>query len=178
MDHLPFEDWILDKNEMNNKDRNELNQHLLECNQCLELKNSWNQVETLLFQTPMVAPSAGFSERFSVKMAIKKEEVQRKQSIKTLIAVGLTLFIITLLLVVLMVITYSAGEMIVGAVSTFTGFVQSFINFRNSALQIINNLPPILIIAGWLLLIVWGIILTPIWGITVWKVSKQGVQIK
>ncbi len=175
MDHQPFEDWILDKSEIVKDEKDLLKQHILDCDQCHELKNAWDQVETLLVQTPMAAPVPGFSQRFAFRMQAKKAEIQRKQSIRTLIAVGIALFLITTLIVVLMIISYSTGELIVGAVSTFTGIVQRFINLRISIAQFFSTLPTYVIVLGWLILIVWGIILTPLWGFTVWKVSKQGV---
>lgn len=178
MDHQPFEEWIFEQKERTNESSIKLNQHLLECDQCTKMQSAWDQVETLLFQTPMVAPASGFTQRFATRMEMNKEVLLKKQAIKTLIGVGMILIIITLILGAIFFLSYTTGELIVGAVSTFTGFVQAFINLRAMVFQFFNNLPPIAIIFGWIMLIVWGIILTPLWGFTVWKVSKQGVLIK
>lgn len=178
MDHQPFEEWIFEQKERTKEDNIKLNQHLLDCDQCTDLQSAWGQVETLLFQSSMVAPAPGFTHRFATRMELRKEELYKKQAMKTLIGVGLILIIITLILGALFFLSYTTGELIVGAVSTFSGFVQAYINLRAMVFQFFQNLPPIAIIFGWIILIVWGIILTPLWGFTVWKVSKQGVLIK
>jgi len=178
MDHQPFEEWIFEQKERTKEDSTKLNQHLLDCDQCNDLQSAWGQVETLLFQTPMAAPARGFSQRFAARMEMNKEVLHKKQAIKTLVGVGLILIIITFILGAIFFLTYSTGELIVGAASTFTGIVHAFINLRAMVFQFFSNLPPIAIIFGWIILIVWGIILTPLWGFTVWKVSKQGVLIK
>jgi len=178
MDHQPFEEWIFEQKERTKEDNIKLNQHLLECDQCTDLQSAWGQVETLLFQTPMAVPAIGFSQRFAARMEMNKEVLHKKQAIKTLIGVGLILIIITLILGAIFFLSYTTGELIVGAVSTFTGIVQAFINLRAMVFQFFQSIPTIAVVFGWILLIVWGIILTPLWGLTVWKVSKQGVLVK
>ncbi|PKO04636.1 MAG: hypothetical protein CVU41_15650 [Chloroflexi bacterium HGW-Chloroflexi-3] len=178
MDHQPFEEWIFEQKERTKEDSIKLKQHLLDCDQCNDLQSTWDQVEMLLFQTHMVAPAHGFTQRFAARMEMNKEVLHKKQAIKILIGIGFILIIITLILGAIFFLSYSTGELIVGAVSTFTGFVQAYINLRFMVYQFFHNLPPIAIIFGWIILIVWGIILTPLWGFTVWKVSKQGVLIK
>lgn len=178
MDHQPFEKWIFEQEERTMEENTKLNQHLLECDQCEDLKSAWGQVETVLLQIRMVAPVAGFSQRFASRMVMNKELAQKKLAIKTLIGIALISLLITLILSVIFFLTYSTGEIIVGAVSTFTGLVQSFIRLRVMVVQFLHSIPTIAILFGWLLLFIWGLILTPLWGITVWKVSKQGVSIK
>lgn len=178
MDHQPFEDWIFEQKERTKEDSIKLNQHLLDCDQCTDLKSAWGQVEGVLIQAPMATPAPGFSQRFAARLEMKKEVLQKKQAIKTLIGVGLILIIITIILGAIFFLSYTTGDLIVGAVSAFTGVVQAFINLRAIVFEFFRNLSPIAIIFGWIILVVWAIILTPLWGFTVWKVSKQGVLIK
>ncbi len=178
MDHQPFEEWIFEQKERTIEENTKLTQHLLECDQCEDLQSAWQQVETVLFQTSMVAPAAGFSQRFATRLLINRERLQRKQAIKTLIGIVLVSFLITLIMAAILFLTYSTGELIVGAVSSITGFIQAFIRLRIMVGQFFQNIPTIVILFGWLVLFIWGIILTPIWGIAVWKVSKQGGSIK
>jgi hypothetical protein len=178
MDHQPFEEWIFEQKERTMEENMKLNQHLLECDQCEDLQSAWGQVESILLQAPMVAPAPGFSQRFATRMVINKERILKKQAIKTLIAIVLVSLLITLIMAAILFHTYTTGELIVGAVSTFTGLVQAFIRLRVMVAQFFQNIPTIVILFGWLMLFIWGMILTPLWGITVWKVSKQGVSIK
>ena len=178
MDHQPFEEWILDQKEKTMADNKKLNEHLLACDQCTDLHSAWGQIETMMVKSAMIAPSPGFTKRFALRMEKNKEQVYKKQAIKTLIGIALISLLITLILAAIFFLSNTPGKLIVGAVSTFTGIIQAFINFRAMVVQFIQNIPTIAIIFSWLLLFIWGIILTPLWGITVWKVSKQGVSIK
>ncbi len=175
MDHQPFEDWIFTQRDLSEINNRELSTHLLECKQCSELSESWNQVENILFQTPMVSPAQGFTKRFAHTLEIKKQKELQRQSIKYLLFVGLMILLITVLLLVIFSLTYSAGEIIVGATSTLTGFFQAFINIRAMIYQFLYKLPPLAISAIWLIIAVWGLVMMPIWGVAVWRVSKQGV---
>ena len=178
MDHQPFEEWIFEQKERTTQEKMNLNQHLLACDQCTDLQSAWDQVETILSQTPLVAPNPGFSQRFAVRMERNKERIQKNQAIKTLIGIAIISLLITLLLGAIFFLSHTPGELIVGTVSTFTGFVQAFIRLRAMVVQLFQSIPTAAVIFGWVMLFLWAIILTPIWGITVWKVSKQGVSIK
>lgn len=178
MDHQPFEDWIFRQNEIEDSSKQELNQHMDTCQQCTELNASFKNVENLFLHQPMVSPTAGFTNRFAAKMALEKEKMYRKQSIRSLVITGIILIIISIILVSILLLSFSAGEIIIGAVSTYTGFIEAFINLRGMVFQFLNDLSPLAIVFVWLLLAVWGGILTPLWGITVWKLSKQGVELK
>jgi hypothetical protein len=174
MDHQPFEDWIFTKEELSEENNKELSKHLLECKQCADLSESWNQVEMAIFQSAMVAPAQGFTKRFARNLEIKKQKEEQRQSVRYLLIVGLVLVILTTLLLVIFTATHTAGEMIVGATSLVTSFFQAFVNIRAMIFQFLYNLPPLAISAIWLLIAIWGLVMTPIWGVTVWRVSKQG----
>lgn len=175
MDHQPFEDLIFTQNKFSENKNKELSNHLLECKQCADLNESWSQVENIILQTAMVSPGQGFTKRFARNLEINKQKELQKQSIKYLLFVGLIIILITVLLLVIFSLTYSAGELIVGATSALTGFFQAFVNIRAMIYQFLYNLPPLVISAIWILIALWGLVMTPIWGVAVWRVSKQGV---
>jgi hypothetical protein len=175
MDHQPFEDWIFEQNKITEEENKKLRNHILECDQCTDLRTSWAQVESILIDAPMAAPMPGFSKRFAANMVVKKHQEQQKQSIRYLLIVGLVLLFITLLLLSSLFFSYSAGEIIIGATSAITGFIQRFINLRSMIYQFVYNIPPLVVVAVWLIIAVWGLVMTPLWGVTVWRVSKLGV---
>ncbi len=174
MDHQPFEEWIFKENDIT--DQEYLNQHLATCKQCTELQKAWEQVESILSQSEIVSPAPGFASRFAEKMAIEKEHLLKRQTIRSLTILGVLLIVISLLLATIFVLSFSAGDMIVGLVTTYTSLIQAFINLRGMVFQVIHNISPILIAFIWLLLMIWGMLLTPVWGVTVWKLSKRGVK--
>lgn len=174
MDHQPFEEWIFKENDIT--DQEYLNQHLSTCKQCTELQTAWEQVESIFSQSELVSPAPGFARRFAEKMAIEKERLLKRQTIRSLTILGVLLIVISLLLATIFVLSFSAGDMIVGLVTTYTSLIQAFINLRGMVFQVIHNISPILIAFIWLILMIWGMLLTPVWGVTVWKLSKRGVK--
>ena len=178
MDHQPFEDWIFKQSDLSEDKSKQLNTHLQECVSCNTLQTSWSQVESALIQTPLVSPVKGFSNRFAARLVLRKHQEQQKQSIRYLVIVGLTLLVITILLLTLFSLSYTPGEIIIGTTSLITGFFQAFINIRSMIYEFLYNIPPLAIAAIWILIALWGFVMLPIWGVAVWKVSKQGVVLK
>lgn len=176
MDHQPFEEWIFSSKNLVENNKKELSNHLSECNQCADLSESWNHIESVLMQSTMISPAKGFTSRFAQNLLIKKQQEQQRQSIKYLVIIGIILLGLTTLLITLLAMSYSPGEIIIGSTSLVTSFFQAFINIRTMVYGFLYDLPPLAISAIWLLIAAWGMVMTPIWGVAVWKASKQGVQ--
>ncbi len=175
MDHQPFEELIFSNKNLMENNKKVLSNHLSECRQCADLSESWNQIESVLMQSTMVSPRKGFTSRFAQNLVVKKQQEQQRQSIKYLVIIGIVLLGLTTLLITLLVMSYSPGQIIIGSTSLVTSGVQAFINIRTMVYGFLYGLPPLAISAIWLIIAAWGMIMTPIWGVAVWKATKQGV---
>lgn len=89
-DHQLFEEWLFSDKDLPSRDRHALEVHLDECDSCRQLSNSWIEAEAAIKTAPMLAPAAGFSERWQMHLAADRRKKQSKQNIAILIfsAVG------------------------------------------------------------------------------------------
>jgi hypothetical protein len=74
MDHRPYEDWLLERKDLTTSERRQLNAHLQECHACTALA----EVELALKSVKVVAPAAGFTDRFQVHLAARKNALRRR----------------------------------------------------------------------------------------------------
>jgi hypothetical protein len=82
MSHQPFETWILDhdRGTLSPNERRELQAHVATCGQCQRLERRWQAVHQELRAGPMVAPAAGFAQRWQSGLAERRASEQRRQA--------------------------------------------------------------------------------------------------
>jgi hypothetical protein len=89
MDHRPFEDWLLDNQPLTIDQQRQLNSHLRTCSTCTALA----EVNLALKSVKMAAPAEGFSSRFQLRLAAKKQALRWRNfsgfAILTLSVLGL-----------------------------------------------------------------------------------------
>jgi len=74
MDHRPFEDWLLDNPPLTTDQKYQLNTHLRTCSSCAALA----EVNLALKSVNVAAPAAGFTDRFQVRLAARKQALRRR----------------------------------------------------------------------------------------------------
>ena len=75
MNHRPFEDWMLEDQTMTAEQKRELQAHLRMCTRCTALA----EVNLALGSAKVVAPAAGFADRFQVRLEAQRQ-AQRKRN--------------------------------------------------------------------------------------------------
>jgi hypothetical protein len=89
MDHRPFEDWLLEPQPITTDQKRQLSTHLRTCSSCAALV----EVNLALKSVRVAAPAAGFSTRFQVRLAARKQVLRRRNfwgfSLLTLSVLGL-----------------------------------------------------------------------------------------
>jgi len=80
MSHQPFEDWILDDEALSGEEQQALDAHRAVCASCTRLGTARTAVDRGLRQAGMVAPSAGFTARFSQRLAEQRVRDGRRQA--------------------------------------------------------------------------------------------------
>lgn len=92
MSHQPFEQWIFTVGELSSAEREKLNQHLEHCQHCRSLASAMADVENMFGDVAMIAPPAGFVERWTsrAKQAnmLALEKRYQWQSLIMLVAVS------------------------------------------------------------------------------------------
>jgi hypothetical protein len=74
MDHRPFEDWLLDNKVLTSNEKRQLNAHLQTCPSCCALA----EVDLALKMVKVAAPTAGFADRFQVRLAARKKALRQR----------------------------------------------------------------------------------------------------
>ena len=74
MDHRPFEDWLLDNQPLNIDQERQLNTHLRTCSSCAALA----EVNLALKSVNTAEPAAGFTDRFQLRLAARKQALRWK----------------------------------------------------------------------------------------------------
>jgi hypothetical protein len=75
MNHQPFEDWLLDDQLINPKQKLELDAHLRTCSDCSALAETGKALRLV----KKVSPATGFSTRFQARLALQKAAEQRRR---------------------------------------------------------------------------------------------------
>ena len=74
MDHRPFEDWLLEDKNLTNNEKRQLNAHLRTCHSCTALA----EVDLALKLVKTAAPTAGFTDRFQVRLVARKKAIHQR----------------------------------------------------------------------------------------------------
>jgi len=75
MNHQPFEEWLLNDTPLTPDQQRELNLHLKTCMECAALA----ETGLVLRSVKMMAPAAGFTNRFQTRLAERKLEERRRK---------------------------------------------------------------------------------------------------
>jgi hypothetical protein len=97
MNHQPFRDWLLSEEDLSAEQTQSLQEHLVSCESCTQIKSSAKELDILFHNTPQVGPTAGFTHRWQSRLIENRAFQQRRQG---WITIGGTAFIAIVLLAV------------------------------------------------------------------------------
>jgi anti-sigma factor RsiW len=86
MKHQPYEEWILQDDELSQEQRRKLDDHLSHCEQCASLDRAWRDLESRFAASKLVPPAPGFAARWQEHLAFRRRRRARRHSFA--IAVG------------------------------------------------------------------------------------------
>jgi hypothetical protein len=174
MDHRPFEDWLLDTQPLTIDQERQLNTHLRTCSSCAVL----GEVNLALKSVNVAAPAAGFTDRFQLRLAAKKQVLRRKNFwgfvILTLSVLGLFVWVSWPVL----------KDLVQSPVNLLASWISSLVSFWAS-LQAIFRAGMVLfkVVPGFVPAYIWTVILfaaggwSLVWVVSLMKFTKvpQGV---
>lgn len=76
MDHLPFENWLLNQEPLSPQQKRELNAHLQSCRSCSSLV----EVDMALQSVQQAEPARGFTHRFQDRLVEHKRVMRRRNA--------------------------------------------------------------------------------------------------
>jgi len=168
MNHRPFEEWLLENQPLTPEQKQELRDHLKICTNCTAL----TEVDLALKSTRLVAPVAGFTDRFQLRLA-----AERKHH-RTLLLWGLSLLGLIVILAVGVVIfelytTWgnSPVQIFVTGMSWLVTMVSSIRTYGSIGLVLLKVTARIIPMSLWLTAAAGCFLLVFLWAASLWKLS-------
>jgi hypothetical protein len=176
MNHQPYENLILDDLQITPQERDSLNQHLKECDECFKLSHSWNKVQTQLASTPAKPAPEGFMRRWKVDFAARQSAQERRQARTLLISLASGAFAVMIALAVILLPDFSFISLTVGFLTTVVKLFSGIESLWSVGSSIVASAPTITLIIGGLLIAGWISLAAFIWGISIWRITTKRVK--
>jgi hypothetical protein len=123
----------------------------------------------------MIAPTAGFTQRWQSGLAARREQEQRNQSWKTFLLLSGGSFITLLVLVVCLLLISSPADWMAVFVRSVNGSLDLFATLVSAVRAWLATTPLALNIALWIYLSITLCLLTLGWVFALWRTSIIGV---
>jgi hypothetical protein len=174
MNHQPFEEWLLNEQPLDPKQKRDLDLHLRSCAYCAALA----ETELVLRSAKMVSPAEGFTARFQVRLAERKLVDRRRKFW------GAILFLIG----GLSYLFWMAGPSVFSFLSSPETWIATLVEwgiFLITTLQAMTQASEVLlhVIPGFVPPFAWMILVSAIagisllWSVSIWRFTRvpQGV---
>jgi hypothetical protein len=174
MNHRPFEDWLLDDQSLSTEQQRELQAHLRICTACTAIAES----NLALHAKRMVSPNAGFSDRFQVRLAQRRQEQRWRQLIGTVILVLGGIGLLTWLAgPAIEEALRSPAQWLTTAVGYFLFILTSIQALSQVSLVLLRVVPNFVPVSDWLVAFLMMIGIAALWTVSIWRVTRspQGV---
>lgn len=174
MNHRPFEDWLLEDQQLTPQQARDLQAHVRTCTSCAAIA----ETNLALHATRLVAPAAGFSERFQVRLERRRREQRWRQVIGTVLLVlgglGLSYWLAG---PIIMQALRSPAELLTVGVGYFLFILTSLQVLGEVSAILLRVLPSFISPAGWFVLTMIVAGLGFLWTITIQRAARapQGV---
>ncbi len=110
MNHQTFEEWLFtdlgrkrpEKGDLplTLEQKEALQEHLQTCESCRLLAAAWREVETNLWDAPLIEPAPGFTSRWQAAFLVERKRLERRQSLAMLaFVVGMVVLLISSLVI-------------------------------------------------------------------------------
>jgi cation transport ATPase len=176
MNHQPFESWILDEEPLGKQQQAELEGHLLSCQSCKTLQESWGIAKHQIKSAPVKQPAPGFSMRWQSSLKARREAEERAQSRTLFIWIGCTIAVLLISLAVIAMPKFSIITVMITLVTTLVNVSTSLDDLLQLVLSVTRSVPPTTLILVAISLSSLLSIVSFIWGISIWRISRKGVR--
>ncbi len=174
MNHLPFEDWLLNDMPITPAQKRELDLHLRDCAYCSALAETGRVLQS----SRLASPAPGFSQRFQVRLAERKIAEQRRRLWGSIVFTlgGLLLLLFTMGPYILSFFASPATwiSVIVGWLVFLGTTLFALLDAATVILGVIPNfMPPF----AWMVLLSMFAGMGLLWTVSIWRFvrSPQGV---
>ena len=172
MNHLPFEEWLLNDMPVTPAQQRELESHLRNCAYCAALAETGRMLQT----ARMASPLTGFTERFQARLA------QRKIAERRRMRMGTVLFILGGLALLLWVSDPYLTSFL-SSPATWISTIVNLLMFLGTTLFALLNAAAVIlsVIPGFLPPFAWMVLLSTVagmgllWSVSIWRFAVRDV---
>jgi len=175
MNHLPFEDWLLDDQLLDPPQKRKLDVHLRTCDVCSAIAES----NLALRSARVVGPPPGFTNRFQERLVVARRAQRRRTLFGTLFfSLGGMILVALLAGPTLVSLLGSPAEWISTMVQALLFIYTSLAAVLEAGSVIFRVLPGFMPPFIWLVLLSTFSGLGLLWSVSIWRVMRrpQGVQ--
>jgi hypothetical protein len=174
VNHLPFENWLLNDTPVTPEQQRELDSHLRNCAYCTALAETGRMLKT----AKMVAPAMGFTARFQARLAERKIADRRRR------LWGSVLFTVGGLAVLMWIATPYAVSFFASPatwISVIVGWLvflgTTLFALLDASLVILSVIPNFLPPFAWMVLLSMLAGIGLLWSVSIWRFVRvpQGV---
>jgi hypothetical protein len=172
VNHLPFEDWLLDETSVTPVQQRELEQHLRDCSYCAALAETGRMLKSV----KMAAPAAGFTARFQTRLAERKIADRRRRTWGALLFTlgGLALLMWIASPYVLSFADAPAAWISVG-VGWFVFLETTIVALFEAGAVIFRVIPKFLPPFVWMVLLSTLAGVSLLWSVSIWRFAQRGM---
>ncbi|MEW6502407.1 MAG: zf-HC2 domain-containing protein [Chloroflexota bacterium] len=176
MRHLPFENWIFDREKLTPSQIAELEAHLQTCPQCKHIQTGWKEVESLLHTPPFTPAPPQFANRFQASLAERKAKRQKQQVRIALFTLGGAFIFASMVFILRLFWTVAPARLLSDIIGWITLAPQRWSEIQYIFYYWGSQIPPLALVALVFLLAGWSILLLTLWLLTFQRLSKLGVR--
>lgn len=175
MSHQPFEKWIINRETLTPSQISELDTHLKSCPQCSQIYHGWRGVENLLQKPAFVHAPPHFAHRFQVSLAERKARERKRQVRIALFGIGGVFVLLSMVFFLRLILTIPPAQLLSDIIGWVAYTPQRIAEFRFILYFWGTQIPPLALVAAFLILGGWSVLLLSIWFVTIRRLSYQGV---
>jgi hypothetical protein len=172
MNHQPFEDWLLNEQPLNSRQKLELEVHMRMCTYCSALAETGKALHSV----KKVSPAAGFTARFQSRLAVQRAAERRRR------LWGSVVFTLGGL-VMLMWLAGPYMASFFAAPATWIAVLVEWGVFVITTLRAVAQASSVLldVIPGFLSPFAWMVLFSAVagisllWSVSIWRLTRRGV---
>ena len=177
MDHYPFKSWILDEIELDQEQRQQLEEHLAGCPQCAQLSQALTiALQTIRSASEQAAPP-DFTRKWTATLEARRREQEKKQARTLTIVLGSTALIIALVSLYIFAPEMSLISLAAGFISTIVGVLNGLQHAVGLIVGTFEKLSPSTVIISALILAGWTILAVFTLGLSIWKLAFRKSEV-
>ena len=172
MNHLPFENWLLNDTPVTPEQQHELELHLRDCSYCMALAETGRMLKT----AKMISPAGGFTARFQARLAERKI-VERRRRLwgSGLFTTGGLALLIWILAPYAISFFASPATWISGMVGWLVFLGTTLLALVDASRVILSVIPNFLPPFAWMVLLSMFAGIGLLWSVSIWRFAQRGV---